>query len=48
MSVGAKFWSWFTQAELRIFEAQVLKEVQEHFKYEKARGKTGEQRQHHN
>ncbi|PMD21058.1 hypothetical protein NA56DRAFT_748980 [Hyaloscypha hepaticicola] len=27
MSLGAKFWSWWTKKEMRIFEAQIMKEI---------------------
>ena len=29
MSLGAKFWSWWTKKEMAIFEAQVMKEIME-------------------
>jgi hypothetical protein len=27
LSLGAKFWSWWTKKEMRIFEAQIMKEI---------------------
>ncbi|KAE9367859.1 hypothetical protein N431DRAFT_444938 [Stipitochalara longipes BDJ] len=30
MSLGAKFWSWWTKKELQVFEAQILKELRAH------------------
>jgi hypothetical protein len=36
MSLGAKFWSWWTKEELHIFEAQVLGEIMEELGEQKA------------